>query len=304
MFFTIVTIVFVTLFLKFVPIRRQILMEGRFVQERIDYGELFSTRKHKFVLFDFPCRSCLTEWRATSKMPDRSPLDPKCVSIPFAQHSLNVGSLKPKQGDSVVLYSWFPIWGRIYFYYFKESDFVWISEYDEKDRQKAQKRGFSDVEEYKKIREQEYREESVVELMKKENLTREEAEIFEVFGFFEIRDREAKRLNKTIAELDEEMHKHLREPMCNEIDGHYAADRYLENGSLDPDVRTHLNKCSSCNLGFMVALHGSTDEDSEKIDAELNLRSCLEIDAEELGITVEELQERRNKNMTLRWGHG
>lgn len=303
MFFTIVIIVFMVLFIKFVPIKRQVLGEGIFKEERRDYDLIRDEAFKSFIFEDF-CKSCVEEWRETGKMPPISTLGPNCY-VGIHTYSLNIGSVKPKTGDAVKVIGWQTVFGRVRLYYFQKSDFVWDDLYKEKDRQGAKKRGFSDVEEYKKIREQEYREKCIAELMKEENLTHDEAEIFEVFGYFEIRDREAKRLDKSIVELDEALHKNLREPdYCTKINGYYLAERYIEARSLDPEVRAHLNKCSSCNVSFMVALHGSTDEDREKIDAELNLRSCIEIDAEELGITVDELQERRNKNMTLRWGHG
>lgn len=142
--------------------------------------------------------------------------------------------------------------------------------------------------------------------MKEHGLTHDEAEIFAHFGIFEIRDREAKRLGKSITELDESLKKRLVEPVCDYemVDGRYLADRYVEEKSLHPDIHQHLSKCSWCNSSFVVALHQKTGQEFDEIHRVLNLRTSNDIDAEELGITVEELIERRKKNRTLRWGHG
>lgn len=299
----VILLILLLIFLRYFPVRRKVLIEGIFKAENREYdlnrGEPFKS----FVFEDF-CKSCVEKWRRTGNMPHLTTLGPTCYGG-IDVHSLNIGSIKPKSGDAVKMVVLETIFGRVRYYYFESSDFVWTGWYNEKDKQESEKAGFSDVEEYKKFRKQKYWEECVVEIMEKEGLTRQEAEIFECFGTFEIMDREAKRLGKTIAELDDAWHKRLRESdYCADIDGDYLAEQYIESKSLDPEVRAHLSKCSSCNLRFFVALHGKTDLDREKIDAELNLPSSHEIHAKELGITPEELTERIKNNMTLRWGHG
>jgi len=288
--------------LKWLPVRKEVLIEGKYDHEELGGTSLFKTNRLVFCFNEY-CKECLEEWRRTGREPET--LYQICtVGIP-RRFVLNLSQMIPQRGDIVKIIGWKNIFGRVVAYQIESSDFVYVGSHDESYRLEALAAGFSDVEKYRKVQEQKYREKCIVELMKEENLTKEEAEIFEVFGFFETRDREAKRLDKSISELDEAMHNNLiGAKYCYEIDGRYLAKIYLRERSLDPEVRAHLNKCSDCNTEFMVSLHGSTDEDREKIDAELNLRSCLEIDAEELGITVEELQERRKKNMTLRWGHG
>ena len=280
-------------------------MEGKFKKSGPGY-DLFRAKRFKSFIFEDFCKSCVEEWRETGKMPNMSTLAPTCY-VGIHTYSLNIGSVNPKAGDAVKFIGWRTVFGRVRLYYFERSDFVWTNHYDEEDRQKAQVRGFANVEEYRRVREQEYRDESIAELMKEENLTREEADIFEVFGFFETQDREAKRLNKSMAELDEALHKRLREPVCGEdvmVNGDYVANRYIEEKSLDIDIHAHLNKCSWCNSSFVVALHQKTGQEFDEIHRVLNLRTSNEIDAEELGITVEALRERRSKNMILRWGYG
>ncbi len=280
------------------PIKREVIIEGKFSHEDRD---MFTGRTRVFCFHEF-CKECLEKWHKTGKEPET--LYSLCTSgVP--KSSINVGIAKPEKDKIYKITAWKTIFGTIRIYSVDFSDYAWVDPRDEKLRFEALGRGYTDVEEYRKIREQEWREKCILEAMKEHGLTRDEAEILEHFGTFEIRDREAKRLGKSLAELEEALHKSLREAEdCYEINGCYLAKKYIKERFLDSDVRAHLNKCSSCNLGFIVALHGSTDEDREKIDAELNLRSCPEIDAEELGITVEELYERREKNMTLRWGHG
>lgn len=202
-------------------------------------------------------------------------------------------------------------------------------------REEAKKRGFDDVGEFKKVREQELLDSFHQELITEHGLTQEEAETIQSLPWhFDSFDKEAKRrgisfIEVKVARWDKIMEEEPPEESCG-ARGFYEcehwADQFEREGGLPPDIVAHLNQCENCNDGFLITAMLSAamaapdtkkDENQEQEDdgnfkkqqetgneirKTLGLRPAREIRAEQKGVTVEELERQEREWFILAYG--
>lgn len=295
-----------------IPVRRKILIEGVFEEEKLDY-DFFSGKPFYYFGFRDFCRSCMEGWQTTGKKPDYWPSGLNCyVGVP--KNSIRLGTFKLKPGQSVKMIGWVTLLSRVRIYSFKHSDYVWVDPHKEELQLEAKARGFDNVEEYLKVREQEYCEKFYKKAMEENGLTREEAETLEVLpSVFDIFDKEAKRRGLSFLKVEERFYGPImQDDTCYEIDfdtADYLAKELAVKKALPDNIRDHLNKCETCNGRFMMAdwrEKGMPSGDSAKADEEVRkmagIRPAWEIRAERLGVTVEELQKHDKENAILSYG--
>lgn len=309
----IITIVLCVVFLFWlIPLKRRNLIEGIFEKEALDYDLLSGKQFKSFTFRDF-CKSCVESWRETGKRPFQSLLAPACHAGIHA-FSLNIGSLEPKAGDAIKLVAWQTIFGRYRLHYFQKSDFQWTNWYDEEDRQEAKKGDYASVEEYKIAREKEWHEKACKEAMLEHGLTREEAETLEFFGSMASTAREAKRRGITYLEADNEWRDKFRNPdpdmvkFCENLFAHPKdyVKQFIESGSLEQDLKEHLNKCDLCNGVFVGSLGDETKRSVEEIRKDLGLlkphEAFLQEGARRNSVTPEEFEKMYKEKIILRHG--
>ncbi|HEY4484604.1 MAG TPA: hypothetical protein VI978_02690 [Candidatus Paceibacterota bacterium] len=298
------------------PIKNETLIEGIFEEEKTDYDLFRAKPFRRFVFRDF-CRSCMEEWHITGKRPYPLPLVGENCYAGVPMHSFNIGFFKPKAGEATKMVGAKTLFGQVRLFKFLPSDFVWVSPHEEEMRLEALAGGFTDVEEYKKVRDAEWREKFYQEAMRENGLTRGEAETLETLpSTFEIFDKEAKRRGLPFLEIKEKYNfKDARSLLCDVVDFDVAdclAEKFAVKKVLPDDIRDHLNKCEECNVTFMMAVwkekrmprldNGKAEQADQEVRKIAGIRPAWEIRAERLGLTVEELEKRDRESSILRHG--
>src|SRR3989344_1379583 len=192
--FVVVCVATAILLLWLVPIRKSVLIEGKFHHQ---------VRYATFCFYHY-CRSCLEEWRRTGVRPDFAGSYCK-ASVPWHATCLDSRlSLCLDQPLKIVV--WKNIFGTIRCYRIELSDFVWVDPKDEEERLEALANGFDSVEEFQKERTEQWHEEFWQEAMHEHGLTFDEAKVLEPLPMFmESLSLEAKRRGVAYQVVHDEM---------------------------------------------------------------------------------------------------
>lgn len=316
MFFTIIAVLTAVLIVSiFLPVKREVLIEGAFLREETEgwSSTLLGPHDTRALLFKQHCKKCLEKWRTTGERPMLLSLEYCSEGVPLRAKRL--GIFYPQEGEAVKAIGWKTIWGRVLFYYYEPSNFVWISRYDEELRLEGLKRGFTDFEEYKKVHRQEVYNEWLGYMQKDHDLSREEAEILS--GVYDLEeDGEAKRRGISVVDLGKIKDKEREEDFLDllvcekKLYGwkiYDLADKMIDGQTLPDELKKHFDECPHCSSSILHRfsereMAGETLGDFEK----MGIRSFCDIfdenRAKRLGITIEECRGRKRENYIIRYG--
>jgi len=186
-----------------IPVRKITLIEGIFDHEErslFNSGRIFCFRKY--------CRKHLEAWRETGHKPK---MVSNLCQEGISWHALDISEINPKKGSTIKIIAWQTLSGKIRIYSLEPSDWVWTDPYEEELRLEASKKGYADVDTYKRDLEHQYCEKRKIELMRKHGLTTGEVETLEYMpDFITAYDTLSKRKGITAVELEKQIRERIR----------------------------------------------------------------------------------------------